>query len=253
MAFEYKPNVVGFLCTWCAYAAADLAGVSRLQYTTETKIIRVMCTGRVDMAFVLRAFSNGADGVFIGGCWLGGCHYVTEGNYDALFNMHLCRMLMKHIGLNPERLRLEWISASDGIRYAEVMNDFGRVLKELGPLGFGEGIDQLTLQIKLDAMTKMVPYTKLVEGERLRARFSNEDAYRDYFASDEMKLLFNTLLADKLSVSQILMLLKVKHQTTMEISQTLNIDLSDVARHLKSSTRQGMVRYDQNLKCYALA
>ncbi|MEI6306551.1 MAG: hydrogenase iron-sulfur subunit, partial [Deltaproteobacteria bacterium] len=211
------------------------------------------CTGRVDIAFVLRAFSNGADGVFIGGCWPGECHYVTEGNYDALFNMHLCRMLLKHIGVNPERLRLEWISASEGMRYAEVMNDFGKVLKELGPLGKGEGIDQNTLDLKLDALTKMVPYTKLVERERLRARFTNEEAYKSYFASDEMKRLFTALLADKLSVSQILMLLKVKPLTTVEISQTLGLNPSDVARHLKSSTRQGMVRYDQKLKCYALA
>ena len=94
-----------------------------------------MCTGRVDLAFVLRAFSNGADGVFIGGCWPGECHYVTEGNYDALFNMHLCKKLLAEIGVRPERLRLEWVSASEGTRYAEVMNDFGRQLKELGPLG----------------------------------------------------------------------------------------------------------------------
>jgi coenzyme F420-reducing hydrogenase delta subunit len=85
-----------------------------------------MCTGRVDIAFVLRAFSKGADGVFIGGCWLGECHYVTEGNYDALFNMHFTKKLLEQVGLNPDRLRLEWISASEGTRYAEVMNDFGK-------------------------------------------------------------------------------------------------------------------------------
>ena len=88
-----------------------------------------MCTGRVDLSFVLRALSNGADGVFIGGCWLGECHYVTEGNYDALFNMHLCRKLLEKIGVDPKRLRLEWIAASEGTRYAEVMNDFGSSLR----------------------------------------------------------------------------------------------------------------------------
>src|SRR5665647_1724546 len=85
-----------------------------------------MCSGRVDMAFVLRAFANGADGVFIGGCWLGECHYVTEGNYDALSMMHLSRKVLEQVGINPERLRLEWISGSEGMRYAEVMNDFGK-------------------------------------------------------------------------------------------------------------------------------
>ena len=96
-----------------------------------------MCTGRVDLSFILRALMNGADGVFIGGGWPGGCHYITEGNYDALGNMHLCRKLLKHIGVNPERLRLEWIAASEGSRFAEVMNDFVDTLKSAGPLGRG--------------------------------------------------------------------------------------------------------------------
>jgi len=94
-----------------------------------------MCTGRVDLGFILRAFANGTDGVFIGGCWPGECHYITEGNYLALSTVHLSRKLLEQIGVNPKRLRLEWVSAAEGSRYAEVMNDFTRTLKELGPLG----------------------------------------------------------------------------------------------------------------------
>ena len=119
-----------------------------------------MCTGRVDLEFVLRAFSNGADGVFIGGCWLGECHYVTEGNYDALFNMHLGRKLLERIGINPKRLRLEWIAASEGTRYAELMNDFGRQLKEFGPLGEGEGLDAVTLKRNLQAVMQAEQLTQ---------------------------------------------------------------------------------------------
>ena len=133
-----------------------------------------MCTGRVDLAFVLRAFSNGADGVFIGGCWPGECHYVTEGNYDVLKNVHIAKKLLEQIGVSPDRLRLEWISASEGMRYAEVMNDFGKRLKELGPLGKGEGMEASALKLKLEAVSKLVPYIKLVERERLRVRFSTE-------------------------------------------------------------------------------
>ena len=92
-----------------------------------------MCTGRVDLSFVLRALQGGADGVIIGGCWPGECHYVTEGNYDALANMHLCKKLLGHIGLDPDRLRLEWISAAEGARFAEIMSDFAAQLTELGP------------------------------------------------------------------------------------------------------------------------
>ena len=212
-----------------------------------------MCTGRVDLAFILRAFSNGADGVFIGGCWPGECHYVTEGNYDALFNMHLCRKLLQQIGVNPERLRLEWVSASEGTRYAEVMNDFGRKLKEMGPLGEGEGIDESTLSLKLEAVSKLVPYTKLVERERMRVRFGKEEEYNEYFASKDFNRLFDELLVDKLAISQILLLLREKPQTSVEISQALGFIPSEVSRHLKSSARHGLVRFDEELKRYALA
>jgi len=149
MGYEFDPKILGFLCNWCCYAGADLAGVSRYQYPTNMRIIRVMCSGRVDPAFILRAFSNGMDGVFVGGCWLGECHYVTEGNYSALSVMHICKKLLEQIGVNPERLRLEWVSASEGIRFTEVITDFTKKLKELGPLGIGEGIDENGLKLKL--------------------------------------------------------------------------------------------------------
>jgi DNA-binding transcriptional ArsR family regulator len=191
--------------------------------------------------------------VFIGGCWPGECHYVTEGNYDALFNMHLARKLLLHIGVNPERLRLEWVSASEGTRYAEVMNDFGKKLKGMGPLGKGEGMDESTLALKLEAVTKLVPYIKLVERERLRARFKTEEEYSAFFASDDFSRLFDELVADKLAVSQIMQLLRQTPQTTVEITQTLGLKASDVSRHLKNSTRHGLVKFDQGLKRFALA
>ena len=115
--------------------------MTRQSYAPEIRIVRLMCTGRVDLAFVIRAYQSGADGVIVGGCWPGECHYVTEGNYDALGNVHLCRKLMGLIGVRPERLRLEWIAASEGTRFAEVMSDFVESLRALGPLGQPEGID----------------------------------------------------------------------------------------------------------------
>jgi len=212
-----------------------------------------MCTGRVDIAFVLRAFSRGADGVFIGGCWPGECHYVTEGNYDALFNMHLCRKLLQRIGINPLRLRLEWIAASEGARYAEVMNDFGKQLKGFGPLGKGEGIEPGTLKLKLEALNKMVPYIKLVERERLRVRFATEEEYADYFAGEDFARLFDKLLVDKLAISQLTLLLRQKPLSSAEIARTLGLEPGDVSRHLKESTTQGLVRFDSEQKCFALA
>jgi len=167
-----------------------MAGVSRLQYTTEIRLIRVMCTGRVDLAFILRAFSNGSDGVFIGGCHLGECNYVTHGNYHALNMVLLCRKLLEHIGVNPERLRLEWCSSGEGIIFTKVMNDFGKKVKELGPLGKGEEIDEDELKSKLEEVTKLVPYIKMVKGEKLDLRFDNIEEYDELFTSDEIEKLY---------------------------------------------------------------
>ncbi len=211
-----------------------------------------MCTGRVDLSFILRAFSGGADGVFIGGCWPGECHYVTEGNYDALANMHLCRKLMAHLGIAPERLRLEWIAASEGSRFAEVMNDFGDTLRGLGPL-FPAGAVATKIKNRLEAASKLVPYIKLVERERLRAPEKTEAAYNAFYASDEVNKLFDALIVDKLAISQIMLLLKDKPLSTIEIAEQLSLNPSDVSRHMNASSRQGLVRYDVDRQCFALA
>jgi F420-non-reducing hydrogenase iron-sulfur subunit len=250
---EFKPRILGFLCNWCSYAGADLCGVSRHQYPASTKIIRVMCSGRVDLEFVLRAFANGNDGVFIGGCWLGECHYITEGNYDALSMMHLGKKLLAHAGLNPDRLRLESVAASEGIRYAEVVTDFTGKLKELGPIGVGEGLDPKALKLKLEAIRKLLPYIKLVEREKLRMRFENKAEYEKYYASDELNSLFNELIVDKLAISQIVVLLQSQALSTGEIASSLGMTASEVSKHLNSSARQRLVRFDEKQKRYALA
>ena len=113
-----------------------------------------MCTGRVDLSLFLRAFSKGADGVFIVGCHLNECNYITHGNFHALSMVHLCKKIMEHIGLNPERLMIEFMSGGEGILFAEVMNDLGKKVRELGPLGKSEGIDEKALKAKLEAVTQ---------------------------------------------------------------------------------------------------
>ena len=250
---EYKPRILGFLCNWCSYAGADLCGVSRYQYPIGIKVIRVMCSGRVDLEFVLRAFANGNDGVLICGCWLGECHYITEGNYDALSMMHLGKKLLEAVGLDPERLRLEWVSASEGIRFAEVVTDFTGRLKELGPIGSGEGVDKSALKLKLEAIRQLLPYIKLVEREKLRARFDDKAEYEKFFSSNEMKSLFNELIVDRLAISQIMVLLQEQALSTGEIASSLGMSASDVSKHLNSSARQKLVRFDEKQKRYALA
>jgi F420-non-reducing hydrogenase iron-sulfur subunit len=212
-----------------------------------------MCTGRVDLEFVLRAFSNGADGVFIGGCRLNECNYTTHGNYHALHMVLLCRKIMEHIGLNPERLRIEFMSSGEGILFAEVVNDFVKKIKELGPLGIGEGIDKEGLKLKLKAVRNLVPYIKLVERERLRVHFDTEEEYNEYFASDEVNRLFRELIVDKLTVNQILSLLRERPLSTGEISEVLDLSPSEVSRYLNSSAREGLVRFDEIQKRFVPA
>jgi coenzyme F420-reducing hydrogenase delta subunit len=200
--YIFEPRILGFLCNWCCYAGADLAGVSRFQYPPNIRVIRLMCSGRVDLAHIFRAFSTGQDAVFIGGCHLNDCHYVTHGNYDALSLVYVCKKLMEHIGLKPERLRLEWVSAGEGIRFASIMNEFSPMIEKLGPLGQGEGLDEHELKFNLDMVTKLIPYIKLVLSERLRAPERTEEAYTDFYTCGEFNRLFKELIADKLALYQ---------------------------------------------------
>ena len=132
MPEEFRPRIVGILCNWCSYAGADLAGVSRIQYPPSVRIVRVMCSGRIDPIFILEAFKSGADGVLIGGCHPGDCHYLT-GNYKAQRKFFMLRKILEQFGLEPERLRLEWVSASEGDRFATVIKDMTEKIRELGP------------------------------------------------------------------------------------------------------------------------
>jgi F420-non-reducing hydrogenase iron-sulfur subunit len=129
----FEPRIIGFLCNWCAYAGADLAGVSRIQYPPNIRLIRVMCSGRVDPAFILEALKDGADGVLVAGCHLpSDCHYIS-GNFKALRRITLLKKVLQQLGIEPERVRLEWISASEGDKFATVVKDMVEEIKKLGP------------------------------------------------------------------------------------------------------------------------
>jgi F420-non-reducing hydrogenase iron-sulfur subunit len=210
-----------------------------------------MCTGRVDLSYIIRAFSKGADGVFIGGCRLNECNYITQGNFHALSLVLLCKKLMEHIGLNPDRLKIEFMSSGEGIRFAEVMNEFGKHINELGPIGKSEKMDENALKAKLKAVTRIVPYIRLVERERLRASFKTEEEYHAFFASDEVNRLFNELIGDQLAISQMMLLLREGSLSTGKIAEILGLTPSEVSRHLNSSSRNGLIRYDESGGCFA--
>jgi len=129
----FEPKIVAFLCRWCAYAGADLAGTSRLKYPPNVVPIRVPCSGRVEPAWVVEALREGADGVLIGGCHPGDCHYVS-GNYKTRRRVYLLRKVLSELGIEPERVRLEWVSASEGAKFAQVVSEFVAQLRALGPM-----------------------------------------------------------------------------------------------------------------------
>ena len=189
------------------------------------------------------------------GCWLGECHYLTQGNHEALSMMLICRKLLKQIGIDPVRLRLEFVSSSEGARFAEVITDFTNQLRSMGPIGIdkanngnGHGI-----RVKLEAVQSLIPYIKLVERERLRVHFKTEEEYHKFFNSDETNRLFNELIIDKLAMKQIMLLLREKPASTGEISEILDLSPSDVSRHLNSSAREGLVRFDEGQRRFAIA
>ena len=130
---DFSPRIVGFACNWCCYAGADLAGTLRMKYPSNVRIIRVMCSGRLDPAFILRAFKNGADGIFVGGCHPGDCHYES-GNHKFRKRYFLLRNMLEAMGIEPERLHLTWVSASEGQKFANEITGFTSRIAQLGPM-----------------------------------------------------------------------------------------------------------------------
>ena len=130
---SFEPRLVGFLCTWCSYTGADLAGTARTKYPPNLRVVRVMCSGRVDPNFVLRALAGGADGVLVCGCHPGDCHY-SEGNYKCMRRLPITRRIVEGMGIDPLRVRLEWVSASEGNRFAAIVTEFTEQIRALGPL-----------------------------------------------------------------------------------------------------------------------
>jgi F420-non-reducing hydrogenase iron-sulfur subunit len=130
---KFEPKIVAFFCNWCTYMAADSAGISRMKYAPNARVVRLMCSGRIDPQFILEAFAQGADGVLIGGCHPGDCHY-QEGNYKTLRRVHLLKRVLKEMGIEEDRFRLEWISAAEADRLRTTMNDMVEKVRALGPL-----------------------------------------------------------------------------------------------------------------------
>ena len=154
-----------------------------------------MCSGRIDMAFVLRAFSHGIDGVFIGACHLNECNYITHGNFQTLNMVLLLKKIMERIGLNPERLQIRFMSGAEANVLVESTNNFVKKIKELGPIGESEGIEKSELNARLAEVTKLVPYIKIVKNEKLGTRLEKEEEYDNFFTREEVDKLFEEIFS----------------------------------------------------------
>jgi len=242
---SFEPKILGFCCNWCSYAGADLAGVSRIQYAPNIRIIRVMCSGRVDPIFVFDAFSKGIDGVLVLGCHLGDCHYI-RGNYEAINMINVTAKVLEHIGINSKRLVLDWVSASEGARFAEVVTKFTQQIRELGPLGIAEGKSDEEMEFGLSA-AKMA-----VQGEKLRWVASKQtefmthgNKYGELFTRHEMNRVLEGVIIDEVAISKILSLLEEKPLSVKEISERVGQPPPRALRYVLGLRRKGLVGLDR--------
>jgi coenzyme F420-reducing hydrogenase delta subunit len=184
MATEYNPHILGFLCNWCCYTAADSAGVGRYQYPPNLRVIRIMCTGRLDPSFPLEGLAKGADGIFVGGCHPGECHY-QDGNYHALVSAALVHELLERLGINRERFLIDWASAAEGPNFVKIITAFTKRVADLGPLGKAEGKDGNTLRQELAKAAEAARDRRLRTGliNVSREMMKNRDFSRTSIAS----------------------------------------------------------------------
>lgn len=235
----FEPKILSFLCNWCAYAGADLAGISRFQYPPNTRVIRVMCSGRVDPSFVPRAFLVGYDGVMVLGCHPGDCHYLT-GNYQAEKKIILTRKLLEMAGIGSERLLLDWVSAGEGERFSQVIRQFVEKIRGLGPFPLDQEMKGRLHAVKAS-----------LEGEKIRwmvgkgpELIEKENVYHEQLPKERLDAAIETTIRDELIKNRIIALVEPKPLPAAEISQTLNLKLKETLDYLVSLIGEGKIGFD---------
>lgn len=228
---EFEPRIIGFLCNWCSYAGADLAGVSRLQYPPNLRVIRVMCSGRVDPVVLFDAFINGADGVIVCGCHPGDCHYLS-GNLHAEKKIKMTRKLLKEAGFQEDRLRLEWVSASEGQKFAGVMKDFTNQIRAMGPSPVhGAEEDRIAANLKA-ARGSAADFRlrALVSKERLIVDEGN--VYGEKKSQVDFDSVIDGAVTAELARKKILSVTRDKPLSVKEIASLLNTSPQKVLEHI---------------------
>jgi F420-non-reducing hydrogenase iron-sulfur subunit len=241
----FEPRIVGFLCNWCSYAGADLAGVSRISYPTNIRIVRLMCSGRVDPVIVLETLAQGADGVLVAGCHIGDCHYIT-GNLQAELKINMLKKLLARTGLEVERLRLEWVSASEGGRFAELVKDFTDQLKRLGPSPLaGDKPDKNTLASVLAAKATAEDFRLRLLVGREKTMIDDGNVYGEEVSEGELDKVLNEVIDAEYVRNRIYLLAKEEPLSVKDLSKLLDLDSQMVLRHIVVMRRRGLITVDR--------
>jgi len=241
----FEPRIVGFLCNWCSYAGADLAGVSRISYPTNIRIIRLMCSGRVDPVLVLETLKQGADGVIVMGCHPGDCHYV-EGNLQTERKIKMLKKLIACTGLEPERLRLEWVSASEGGRFAEIVGDFTNQIKTLGPSPLaGVKPDPNILEGILAAQAAAGDFRLRVLVGKEKGIVEDGNVYEEKFSQEKFDETMDQAITAEYVRNKIYFMVRKQPLSVKELSKRLDLDTQAVLPHIVVMRRRGMVAVDR--------
>ncbi|MHA1525762.1 MAG: hydrogenase iron-sulfur subunit [Promethearchaeota archaeon] len=241
---SFKPKILGFLCNWCSYAGADLAGVSRIQYPPNIRVIRVMCSGRIDPKFIFEALQLGIDGIIVMGCHFGDCHYL-EGNYEAKKKFDMVLKFLNFIGFE-NRVRLEWVSASEGTRYGEVVKEFTTQITEVGPSPLsGENPDKYTLD-KLKAIKEAAASERMrsLVG-RQRKLTEEENVYGEIISETKFDNIFSLAVKDEFERHRILLALEKESNSVKDLAVDLKIDPSQVLEHMLVLKTRGQVDFQE--------
>lgn len=239
----YEPQLLGFLCNWCSYAGADLAGVSRIQYAPNLRVIRVMCSGRVNPVFILEAFLKGVDGVLVLGCHLGDCHYIS-GNYEAVIKMEVLDKLLRFSGYS-ERLRLDWVSASEGNRFAEIVNEFTEKLRDLGPSPTKNKNQKAEITDELNAIKFALSDIRLKALiARKRSITTEGNVYEEEVPEEDYNKLLEHAINDEYLRNKILVKIKNKGKSVPEISKEISVKPNKVLEHIVYLKSRGLVDFD---------
>lgn len=247
---KFEPKLLGFLCNWCAYAGADLAGVSRFQYPSNIRVIRVMCSGRVDPVHVIDALKTGIDGVAVLGCHPGDCHYQT-GNYEAENKMKMTRKVLEITDINKKRLYLDWVSAAEGKRFSEVISEFTETISQIGPIKKDKNFQN-----------KLILAQKIVESVRLRWLVGKQreliekgNVYNEKISADKIQDILIKNIYKEFDRQRIITILNKKPSTVLSLSKDLKISKKDIAKYVTSMENSGLVNildFKNNSPVYTL-